>query len=124
MMAVESSGAPKPIGPYSQAIVEGGFVFVSGMIGLDPATAKMVEGGVREQTARALASLKSVLEKAGSSPSKVTKTTVYIRDASYFKDMNEVYAGFFGDHKPARATLVTAFPRDDILVEIEAIARA
>jgi len=122
MKPVESSGAPKPIGPYSQAVVEGGFVFVAGMVGLDPATGKMVEGGVREQTARALASLKSVLEKAGTSPKKVTKTTVYIKDGAFFKDMNEVYAGFFGDHRPARTTVVTGFPREDILVEIDAIA--
>ncbi len=122
MKPVESAGAPRPIGPYSQAIVEGDLVFVSGMIGLDPASGKMVQGGVREQTARALQSLRSVLEEAGSSTAKVTKTTVYIKEGSYFKDMNEVYGSFFGDHKPARATLVTGFPRDDILVEIEAIA--
>jgi 2-iminobutanoate/2-iminopropanoate deaminase len=118
---VKSSGAPEPIGPYSQALVEGNLVFVSGMIAIDPATGKMV-AGVREQTQRALDSLKAVLEAAGSSEKKVLKTTVYLRDASLFKEMNETYAKFFGDHKPARATVVTGFPRDDILVEIDAVA--
>jgi 2-iminobutanoate/2-iminopropanoate deaminase len=118
---VKSSGAPEPIGPYSQAFVEGNLVFVSGMIAIDPATGKMV-AGVREQTRRALDSLKAVLEAAGSSEKKVLKTTVYLRDASLFKEMNETYAKFFGDHKPARATVVTGFPRDDILVEIDAVA--
>ena len=97
-------------------------VFVSGMIALDPATGKMVSGGVQEQTARALESLKGVLKAAGTSEKNVVKTTVFIKDASMYKDMNETYAKFFGKHKPARATLVTGFPRDDILVEIDAIA--
>ena len=121
MKAVKSSSAPEPIGPYSQAFVEGNLVFVSGMIAIDPATNKMVMG-VREQTQRVLDSLKAVLEAAGSSEKKVLKTTVYLKDASAFKEMNETYAKFFGDHKPARATIVTAFPRDDILVEIDAVA--
>jgi len=97
-------------------------VFVSGMIAIDPATGKMVSGGAREQTERALMSLKAVLKAAGTSEKKVVKTTIFIRDASMFKDMNETYAKFFGAHKPARATLVTGFPRDDILVEIDAVA--
>jgi 2-iminobutanoate/2-iminopropanoate deaminase len=119
---VKSSNAPEPIGPYSQAIVENGFVFVSGMIAIDPVTGKMVSGGVREQTQRALDSLKAVLEAAGTSEKKVLKTVVFLKDGSAFKDMNEVYAKFFGDHKPARSTVVTGFPRDDVLVEIEAVA--
>ncbi len=122
MKVVKSKKAPEPIGPYSQAIVVKDMVFVSGMIALDPSTGKMVPGGVREQTQRVLASMKAVLKAAGTSEKKVAKTTVFIRDASYFKEMNEVYAEFFGKHKPARATLVTGFARDDILVEIEAVA--
>ncbi len=119
---VRSKGAPEPIGPYSQAIAEKDFVFVSGMIAVDPSTEKMATGGVREQTQRALESLDEVLKSAGTSREKVVKTTVYLKDGSTFKEMNEVYAKFFGDHKPARATIVTGFPRDDILVEIEAVA--
>jgi 2-iminobutanoate/2-iminopropanoate deaminase len=119
---VKSKKAPEAIGPYSQAIAVKNLVFVSGMIALDPATGKMVTGGVQEQTARALASLKAVLKAAGTSEKNVVKTTVFIKDSSMYKDMNEAYAGFFGKHKPARATLVTGFARDDILVEIDAIA--
>jgi 2-iminobutanoate/2-iminopropanoate deaminase len=119
---VKSKKAPEPIGPYSQAVVAKNLVFVSGMIAVDPGTGKMVSGGAKEQTERALASLRAVLKEAGTSEKSVTKTTVFLKDASMFKDMNEAYARFFGKHKPARATLVTGFPRDDILVEIEAIA--
>ena len=122
MKVVKSKKAPEPIGPYSQAIVAKDFVFVSGMIAIDPATGKVVPGGVKEQTERALASLRAVLKEAGTSEKRVVKTTVFIKDASLFKEMNETYAKFFGDHKPARSTLVTGFPRDDLLVEIEAVA--
>ena len=122
MKIIKSKKAPEAIGPYSQAIAANNLVFVSGMIALDPATGKMVDGGVQEQTARALASLKAVLKAAGSSEKSVVKTTVFIKDGSMYKDMNEAYAKFFGKHKPARATLVTGFARDDILVEIDAIA--
>jgi 2-iminobutanoate/2-iminopropanoate deaminase len=119
---IKSKKAPEPIGPYSQAVVAKNLVFVSGMIAIDPATGNMVSGGVKEQTERALASLKAVLKEAGTSEKSVVKTTVYIKDASMFKEMNEAYAKFFGKHKPARATLVTGFPRPDVLVEIEAVA--
>jgi len=119
---IKSKKAPEAIGPYSQAISAKDLVFVSGMIALDPATGKMVDGGVKEQTARALASLKAVLKAGGTSEKNVVKTTVFIKDSAMYKDMNEAYAEFFGKHKPARATLVTGFARDDILVEIDAIA--
>ena len=122
MKIIKSKKAPEAIGPYSQAITAKDLVFVSGMIALDPATGKMVEGGIQEQTARALASMKAVLKAAGTSEKNVVKTTVFIRDSSMYKGMNETYAKFFGKHKPARATLVTGFARDDILVEIDAIA--
>jgi 2-iminobutanoate/2-iminopropanoate deaminase len=119
---VRSKKAPEPIGPYSQAIVVKNLVYVSGMIALDPATGKVVSGGVKEQTARALASLKAVLKAAGTSEKNVVKTTVFLKDGTMFKDMNETYAKFFGKHKPARSTVVTGFPRPDVLVEIEAVA--
>ncbi len=122
MKAVRSKKAPEPIGPYSQAIALKDLVFVSGMIAVDPSTGKMVEGGVKEQTERALASLRAILKAAGTSEKKVVKTTVFLKEGTAFKEMNEAYAKFFGNHKPARATLVTGFPRDDILVEIEAVA--
>jgi 2-iminobutanoate/2-iminopropanoate deaminase len=119
---IKSKKAPEPIGPYSQAVVVKNLVFVSGMIAIDPATGKMVTGGVKQQTERVLANLKAVLKAAGTSEESVAKTTVYLKDGTTFKEMNEAYAKFFGKHKPARATLVTGFPRDDILVEIEAVA--
>jgi len=122
LKAVKSREAPEPIGPYSQAIVVKDLVFVSGMIATDPATGKMVPGGIAEQTERALTSLRAVLKAAGTSEKNVVKTTIFIKDASMFKDMNETYAKFFGDHKPARATVVTSFPREDILVEIDSVA--
>ncbi len=122
MKLVNSKKAPPAIGPYSHAVVEKNLVFVSGMIAIDPATGKMVEGGVKEQTERALANMRAVLREAGSSERRVAKTTVYLKDGSAFREMNDAYAKFFGKHKPARATLVTGFPREDILVEIDAVA--
>ena len=122
MKIVKSKKAPEPIGPYSQAVVVKNLVFVSGMIAIDPATGKMVSGGVKEQTVRVLASLKAILKAAGTSEEAVVKTTVFLKDASTFKEMNEAYAKFFGKNKPARATLITGFVRDDILVEIDAVA--
>jgi 2-iminobutanoate/2-iminopropanoate deaminase len=119
---VKSKKAPEPIGPYSQAIVVKNLVFVSGMIAIDPSTGKMVSGGLKEQTERVLANLKAVLKAAGTSEKEVVKTTVFLKDGATFKEMNEVYGKFFGKHKPARATVVTGFVRDDILVEIEAVA--
>jgi len=124
LKTVQTSKAPKPIGPYSQGIVEGGFVFTSGMVAIDPGTGKTVTGGIREQTKRVLENVKAILDEAGSSMQKVTKTTVYLKDSSHFKDMNEVYASYFGDHRPVRSTIVCNFMRDDVLVEIDVIARA
>jgi 2-iminobutanoate/2-iminopropanoate deaminase len=122
MKRIETPKAPRPVGPYSQGIVENGFIFTSGMIPIDPETGKVIPGGVREQTRRVLENVKVVVEEAGSSMEKVTKTTVYLKDASLFRDMNEAYASYFGTHKPARSTIVCGFMLSDILVEIDAIA--
>ena len=83
-----------------------------------------VSGGIREQTGRALENVKAILKEAHSSLQKVTKVVVYLKDASTFKEMNDVYASYFGDHKPARTTLVTDFIREDFLVTLDAIAVA
>ena len=107
---------------FSRAVRVGNMVFVSGCVGVDPATNSMVKGGVREQTKQTLDNIKAILESAGSSLDKVLKVTVYIKEGSYFKDMNEVYAQCFGAHKPARATVVVGFVKDDIVVEIDAVA--
>ncbi len=122
MRAVATAGAPKAIGPYSQAIVVEGLVFTAGQVALDPATTELIAGGVREQTARALANLRAVLEAAGSGLDRVVKTTVFLTDMADFAEMNAVYAEAFGEHRPARSTLaVKALPRG-ARVEIEVIA--
>ena len=119
-----SGGAPAAIGPYSQAIQAGGFLFVSGQIPLDPATGALVPGGAAEQATRALESLRAILEAAGSGLGRVVKTTIYLTDLGDFAAVNAVYAGFFPAEPPARATVqVAALPRG-AAVEIEAVALA
>ena len=121
---VSTSGAPKAIGPYSQAVLAGGFVFCSGQGPIDPATGQLAQGGVSIQTERTLENLRAVLEAAGSSLAQVVKTTVFLKDMNDFKTMNEVYARYFTADPPARATIQAARLPLDILVEIEAIAVA
>jgi 2-iminobutanoate/2-iminopropanoate deaminase len=119
---VATAGAPKAIGPYSQAITAGGFVFTAGQVALDPATGELMVGGIADQTTRALENLRAVLSAADSSLSQVIKTTVFLVDMADFAHMNEVYGRFFGSHRPARSTVaVAALPRG-ALVEIEVIA--
>lgn len=121
---VETAAAPAAIGPYSQGIRSGDFVFVSGQIPLDPASGTLVPGGIREQTRRALENLVGVLTAAGLKPGDALKTTVYMTDLGQFAEMNAVYGEFFGGTPPARATVeVRALPKG-ALVEIDAIARA
>lgn len=119
---IATKNAPQAIGPYSQAILAGGFVFASGQIPIDPLTGEFVPGGVAEQTEQVLKNLSSVLEAAGTSLSNVVKTTVFLADMNDFAAMNSVYGRFFGDDPPARATVeASGLPRG-ALVEIEAIA--
>ncbi len=119
---VTTGGAPKAIGPYSQAIATDGFIFTAGQVALDPATGELVVGGIADQTTRALENLRAVLTAAGSSPSQVIKTTVFLVDMADFGAMNEVYGRFFGDHRPARSTVAVAGLPRGALVEIEVIA--
>jgi 2-iminobutanoate/2-iminopropanoate deaminase len=119
---IATDGAPKAIGPYSQAIVHGDLVYCSGQIPLDPATNQIIEGGVAEQTARVLENLKAVLEAAGSSLDRVLKTTVFLKDMGEFAAMNEVYGRYFHVNAPARATVEAARLPRDVRVEIECIA--
>ena len=119
---VSTSGAPKAIGPYSQAVVVNGFLFTAGQIALDPASGELVAGGIFEQTTRAMENLGAILTAAGSSFSQVVKTTVFLVDMADFKEMNEVYGRVFGAHRPARSTVaVAALPRG-ARVEVEVIA--
>jgi len=122
MRYIESAKAVKPIGPYSQGIVSDGMVFVSGMVGTDPATSALVAGGIKEQTRQALENVKAVLEEGGSTPGKVLKVSVFLKNGSDFRDMNEVYSSFFGSHKPTRTTVVVGFVKEGILVEIDCVA--
>ncbi|MGO8818665.1 MAG: RidA family protein [Terriglobia bacterium] len=120
--AVTTPLAPAAIGPYSQAIRSGNLLFVSGQIPLDPATGHIVEGDAAVQTARVLQNLSAILDAAGSSLGQVLKTTVYLRDLSDFGMMNEVYARFFAECPPARATVEVARLPRNVSVEIDLIA--
>lgn len=121
---IQTDNAPAAIGPYSQAIKAGGFVFVSGQIPIDPRTGQFVAGGIAEQTQQVLKNLSALLEAAGSSIDRVVKTTVFLADMKDFTGMNEVYATFFSGPPPARATVAAAGLPRDARVEIEAIALA
>lgn len=114
--------APEAIGPYSQAVRAGDMLFVSGQIPLDPESGELIDGGIKQQTERVLKSLQAVIEKAGGGMENVVKTTVYLTDLSLFAEMNEVYASFFSDNKPARATVQVAGLPKNALVEIDAVA--
>lgn len=113
---------PKPIGPYSQAIKSGGFLFASGQVALDPATNEFVYGDIAKQTERVLENVKGILEAAGSNLHRVVKTTVFLKNMSEFAAMNEVYAKYFASAPPARSTVEVARLPKDALVEIEVIA--
>jgi 2-iminobutanoate/2-iminopropanoate deaminase len=119
---VETEGAPRAIGPYSQAIRAGGFVFCSGQIPLDPLTGEFVAGGVAEQTEQVLRNLSAVLEAAGTGLERVVKTTVFLADMNDFAAMNEVYGRYFTDEPPARSTVEAARLPRDARVEIEVVA--
>jgi 2-iminobutanoate/2-iminopropanoate deaminase len=121
-VTVSSNQAPQAIGPYSQAVRAGGFVFCSGQIPLNPDTMAVVEGGVGVQTRRVLLNLKAVLEAAGLTLDHVVKTTVFLKDMNDFAEMNATYAEFFRTSPPARATVEVARLPKDVRVEIECVA--
>jgi 2-iminobutanoate/2-iminopropanoate deaminase len=121
-LKIQTDKAPAAIGPYSQAIKAGGFVFASGQIPIDPQTGEFVAGGITEQTERVLKNLAAVLEAAGSTLDQVVKTTVFLADMKEFAAMNEVYGRFFTGVSPARATVAAAGLPRDARVEIEAVA--
>ncbi|CAO3632335.1 unnamed protein product [Mucor fragilis] len=119
---VHTDSAPAAVGPYAQAIKANGFVYTSGQVALNPATGKVVEGEVKEQTKQVFLNLTEVLKAAGSSLEKVVKTTVFLRDMNDFATMNEVYASFFPTHQPARSAVQVARLPLDVAVEIECVA--
>jgi 2-iminobutanoate/2-iminopropanoate deaminase len=120
--AVTTEKAPGAIGPYSQAIKAGGMVFCSGQIPIDPATGNFVSESVAEQTDQVLKNLNEVLKAAGVSLDDVVKTTVFLADMNDFAEMNDVYARYFSENKPARATVQAARLPRDARVEIDCIA--
>ena len=119
---IHTNDAPAAIGPYSQAIKAGNLLFVSGQVPFVTATGEIVEGDVKAQTAQSLKNLQAILKEAGADFSNVVKTTVFIKDMNEFGQINEVYAEYFGDNKPARACVEVARLPKDVKVEIELIA--
>jgi 2-iminobutanoate/2-iminopropanoate deaminase len=121
---ITTDAGPKAIGPYSQGVKAGGFVFLSGQIPLDPASNQIISGGIAEQTERVLQNLEAILQAAGSSLQQAVKTTVYLKSMEDFPAMNQVYAKFFPAEPPARATVEVARLPKDVLVEIDVVALA
>jgi len=121
---VHTDRAPAPFqgAPYSQGIVAGHLVFVSGQVAVDPATGDVVEGGISEQTERVMLNVAAVLEAAGSSTDKLVKCGIFLADFDDFQAMNEVYARHVGSSPPARATVQVAYLPSGVLVEIDAVA--
>ena len=123
---IYSKDAPEPIGPYSQAIKlsmdSNKLLYTSGQVAIDPKTGNFISGGIKEQAKQVMENLVALLKEAGSDLSKVIKTTVFIKDMNDFAAMNEVYAEYFGESKPARSTVEVARLPKDTLVEIELIA--
>jgi 2-iminobutanoate/2-iminopropanoate deaminase len=120
--SVRTDAAPAALGPYSQGIRAGQFLFVSGQLALNPATGEFAEGGIGEQTRRVLQNIGAILEAGGSSLGKVVRTTVYLADIADFAAMNEVYATFFAPPYPARSTIQAAKLPKDARIEIDVIA--
>ena len=119
---VHTDKAPKAIGPYSQAVIHNGIAYLSGQIPLDPASGQVVQGGIAEQTERVMRNLEAVLAASGSSFRQVLKTTVFLADMAEFPKMNEVYAMYFPENPPARATMQAAGLPRGVRVEIECVA--
>lgn len=122
MKVIHSELAPKAVGPYSQAIVAGGFVFASGQLPIDPTTGEFAEGGIKEQTCQSLTNVTHVLAEAGIDLSHVVKTTVFLSDMANFTAMNEVYATFFSEPYPARSAVAVKTLPKNALVEVEVVA--
>ena len=118
---IHTDQAPKAVGPYSQAVSTGNLLFTAGQVAIDPATGKLVDGGIKEQTRQVMQNLKLVLAAAGTDFSKVVKSTVFLQDMKQFADFNQVYAEYFPSEPPARSTFqVGALPLGAV-VEIEMV---
>jgi len=122
--AISTSSAPSAIGPYNQAIMADQTLYISGQLGLDPETMKLVPGGVEEETRRAMRNIENIIKKSGMDLGAVIKTTILMIDMADFAAINRVYEEFLGDHKPARSAFQVARLPKGGLVEIEAVAVA
>lgn len=122
MKTISTNLAPKAIGPYSQAIKVGNFVYTSGQLPINPATGAFPEGGIKEQTRQSLSNVKAILEEAGLTMAEVVKTTVFLADMNDFADMNSVYAEFFCEPYPARSAVAVQTLPKNAMVEIEVVA--
>ena len=122
MKTISTNLAPKAIGPYSQAIKVGNFVYTSGQLPIDPTTGAFPEGGIKEQTRQSLSNVKAILEEAGLTMSDVVKTTVFLADMNDFADMNSVYAEFFCEPYPARSAVAVKTLPKNAMLEIEVVA--
>ncbi len=121
---IETAEAPQAVGPYSQAIIAAGLVWVSGQVALDPVSGKMVEGGIEEQTRQVLANLRAVLAAAGSGLERAVRVTIYLADMNDFQTVNRIYGDAFAAAPPARVTVQVARLPLDARVEMDAIALA
>jgi 2-iminobutanoate/2-iminopropanoate deaminase len=119
---IYTEAAPKPLGPYSQAVKAGNMLFVSGQIPIDPKTGEVVKGGIKEQTRQVLENIKAVLEAAGYTLNDVAMAFVFLADMNMFPEYNEVYAQYFKEKPPARVTVQAARLPRDVLIEIAVIA--
>ncbi len=122
MKFVATEQAPKAIGPYSQGVIANGFLYTAGQVALDPATMELVTGDVRAQTERVMANLDAILKAAGASFDRVVKTTCFLADMGDFAAFNEVYAKWFGAHRPARSTVAVKTLPKNALVEVDLVA--
>ena len=119
---IRTDAAPAAIGPYSQAVRAGGFLFLSGQIGLDPASGRVVDGGITAQVDRVMKNIEAVLKAAGSDLSQVVKTTLFLKSMDHFGTVNEIYAKYFAAEHPARSTVEVSRLPKDVLFEMEAVA--
>ena len=123
MRAHHTDDAPQALGPYSQAVAAGRWLYTSGQVGIDPATGELADGGFEPQARRAIANLRAVLASAGCAFSDVVKATIYVVDLADFATLNAIYAEAMGDHRPARSTVQVAALPAGALVEIDLVAR-
>ncbi len=119
---ISTDKAPKPLAAYSQAVKVGNMLFVSGQVAIDPETGKLVKGGIKEQTEQVIKNITAIVEAAGGTLENIVKINVYLADKKYYSDFNEVYRRYFTINPPSRTTVEAKPPKEEILVEMDAIA--